>query len=241
MIVLNTLSLKALLAPGTVNANELIESINFMIAYQKFCDDLMREQQIKNVAILTTIDADLNLHVVADFLNESNLISQDEQAIVNELITAISKFHHEYTSVVDEKITGTGVVSVSDGFKRIFNSYNKLGDISVLNIAGENVPTEKIDKTLLRIERSVHEAPLEGLGLAEIFDYNDMCISITPDANDGKKFQKIKVACNLELSVEMMKLRYSDRFLHGYYCIEIVNDKYHLKSFKIRQISLDFD
>lgn len=241
MITLNSTSLKALLNPGVVNAGDLLESINFMISYQKLCQDLMREQQIKNVAIVTTIDTELNLNVVADFLNDSNLIVHDERAIVTQLITAISNFHDEYTSTVEEKISGTGVVSVSDGFKRIFNSYNKLGDISVLKIAGENVATEKIDKTLLRVERSVHEAPLQGLGLAEFFDYNDMCISITPDANDGKKFQKIKVACNLELSVEMMKLRYSDRFLHGYYCIEIVNDKYHLKSFKIRQISLDFD
>jgi len=241
MITLNSTSLKALLNPGVVNAGDLLESINFMISYQKLCQDLMREQQIKNVAIVTTIDTELNLKVVADFLNNSNLIVHDERAIVTQLITAISNFHDEYTSVVDEKISGTGVVSVSDGFKRIFNSYNKLGDISVLNIAGENVPTEKIDKTLLRTERSVHEAPLEGLGVAEIFDYNDMSISITPDALDGKKFQKIKVLCNLELSVEMMKLRYSDRFLHGYYCVEIINEKYVLKSFEIKQISLDFD
>jgi len=241
MIVLNAISLKELLSPGSINPNELLESINFMIAYQKFCNDLMREQQIKNVSIITTVDTELNLNVVADFVNESDLIVHDERAIITELITAVSNFHDEYTSTVEEKILGTGVVSVSDGFKRIFNSYNKLGDISVLNIAGENVPTEKIDKTLLRTERSVHEAPLQGLGVAEIFDYNDMSISITPDALDGKKFQKIKVLCNLELSVEMMKLRYSDRFLHGYYCVEIINEKYVLKSFEIKQISLDFD
>jgi len=241
MIALNSISLKDMLRPGVLNAPELLESVNYMVAYQKLCQDLIREQQIKHVAIVTTVDTGLNLNVVADFLNESDLIQRDERAIVEQLISAVVNFHTEYSCAVNDKVSGKGELSVSPQFKKIFNSYNKLGDVSVLRIADETVPVEKMDKTLLRTERTVHEAPLEGLGVAEIFDYSDMCISITPDPEGEKKYQKIKVSCSLEQSVNMMKMRYSDKILHGFYCVEIINGRHHLKSFQIKQISLDFD
>lgn len=240
MIVLNSTSLKDKLSPGVFDAYEFKKQLDFMCSYQKLCQDLLNSKSINNVSILMTIDNDFKLNVSADFLNEIDLVEKDSSLLVEQLVAALSDFHNEYDSVIDSKIKNGRATSVSSGFRKVLNSYSKLSGVNTLKIADQALPAERIDKTVLRCERELFDAPDEGFGIVEIFDYNDMCISITPDDVDDKRFKSLKVFCTLEQNYEISKLRYSDKVLYGQYSVEMVDERLNLLFFRVQQISLNF-
>lgn len=87
-------------------------------------------------------------------------------------------------------------------------------------------------------ERALSEAPHQGFGTLEIFDYNELCIVITPDSDKKQRFQKIKAFCTLEQNLHIMQARYSEKILYGEYSVEVVNGKFYLKSFNLKQMNL---
>ncbi|WP_445424819.1 hypothetical protein [Alishewanella sp. HL-SH06] len=240
MILLNTFPIKQHLRPGLFQQRELMHDINSITAHQKIYADLLKSRGVNNVSIITLLDDVANVKIYADVLDGGELNMSVEEEIIEQLKSAVIEFNNEYNSVLDEKISGSDV-SFSPNFKKIFNSLSNLDDVESLKIADESIPLEKFDGTLFRSERALCEAPLQGYGTLEIFDYNDLCIIITPQSDSKQKFQKIKAYCTLEHNIYITKARYSDSLLYGEYVVEEVDGKFHLKSFDLIQMNLGFD
>lgn len=240
MILLNTFSIKEHLLPGIFQSRELMCVINSINAHKKIYSDLLKSKGVNNVAIIMLLNDDLDVNIYADVLDEGALNIPAEQEVIDQLKSAVIEFNNEYNSVLDEKISG-GDVSFSPNFKKIFNSLSNLDDVESLKIADESIPLEKFDGTLFRSERALCEAPHQGFGTLEIFDYNELCNVITPDSDKKQRFQKIKVFCTLEQNLHIMQARYSEKILYGEYSVEEIDGKYYLKSFNLKQMNLGFD
>lgn len=240
MILLNTFSIKEHLLPGIFQSRELMCVINSITAHKKIYADLLKSKGVNNIAIIMLLGDELDVSIYADVLNEGALNIPAEQEVIDQLKSAVIEFNDEYNSILDEKLSGSDV-SFSPNFKKIFNSLSNLDDVESLKIADESITLEKFDGTLFRSERALCEAPLQGYGTLEIFDYNDLCIIITPQSDSKQKFQKIKAYCTLEHNIYITKARYSDSLLYGEYIVEEVDGKFHLKSFDLIQMNLGFD
>ncbi|MFN3899104.1 MAG: hypothetical protein ACK4ML_01905 [Alishewanella aestuarii] len=240
MILLNTFSIKEHLLPGIFQSRELMCVINSITAHKKIYADLLKSKGVNNIAIIMLLGDELDVSIYADVLDEGALNIPAEQEVIDQLKSAVIEFNDEYNSILDEKISG-GDVSYSPNFKKIFNCFSGLNDVDRLRIADESVQLEKFDGTLFRSERALCEAPLQGFGTLEIFDYNDLCIIITPDSNKKQRFQKIKAFCSLEQNLHIMQARYSEKILYGEYSVEEIDGKYYLKSFNLKQMNLGFD
>lgn len=240
MILLNTFPIKQHLSFGHFQPREMMTVLNSITTHQKIYADLLKSKGVSNVAIIILLDDVLNVNIYADILDEGTLNIPAEQEVIEQLKSAVIEFNDEYNSILNEKISGDDV-SFSPNFKKIFNSLSNLDDVESLKIADESIPLEKFDGTLFRSERALCEAPLQGYGTLEIFDYNDLCIIITPQSDSKQKFQKIKAYCTLEHNIYITKARYSDSLLYGEYIVEEVDGKFHLKSFDLIQMNLGFD
>lgn len=240
MILLNTFPIKQHLSFGHFQPREMMTVLNSITTHQKIYADLLKSKGVNNVAIIMLLNDDLDVNIYADVLDEGALNIPAEQEVIDQLKSAVIEFNNEYNSVLDEKISG-GDVSFSPNFKKIFNCFSGLDDVDRLRIADESVPLEKFDGTLFRSERALCEAPHQGFGTLEIFDYNELCIVITPDSDKKQRFQKIKAFCTLEQNLHIAQARYSEKILYGEYSVEVVNGKFYLKSFNLKQMNLGFD
>lgn len=240
MILLNTFPIKQHLSPGHFQPREMMAVLNSITTHHKIYADLLTSKGVNNVAIVMLLDDESVVNIYADVLDEGALNIPAEQEVIDQLKSAVIEFNDEYNSILDEKISG-GDVSFSPSFKKIFDCLRNLNEVESLQIADESIAFEQLDATIFRKERALCEAPLQGFGTLEIFDYNDLCILITPDADKKRKFQKIKAYCTLEHNIYFMEARYSNSSLYGEYSVEVVNGKFYLKTFNLKQMNLGFD
>lgn len=240
MILLNTFPIKQHLSFGHFQPREMMTVLNSITTHQKIYADLLKSKGVSNVAIIILLDDVLNVNIYADILDEGTLNIPAEQEVIEQLKSAVIEFNDEYNSILNEKISGDDV-SFSPNFKKIFDCLRNLNEVQSLQIADETIAFEQLDATIFRNERALCEAPLQGFGTLEIFDYNDLCILITPDPHKKQKYQKIKAFCKLEQNIHIMKARYSEKILYGEYSVEEVDGKFYLRSFNLKQMNLGFD
>ncbi len=232
MEILKTLDSTKVFCEKKVNLLELEKIATVALNYSRLYGSLLSFSGAKNVIIYAERDDIGQLHICAQNSNETtqnlNLYNSDESVIRDMVKNAVAGFENNYVDYLSQ-ISRDETVHLNSSFSNVLKQLKKIDE--TLAIGSEEIELPKIDHSLFA--NALFEAPTQGLGTAEILDFNSFSIFITADPIDGRKFEKIRVSFTQQQLNKILDFCYEGCKLHGKYEVEKVGSKYHLVNFEV--------
>uniref|UniRef100_UPI004047D32C hypothetical protein n=1 Tax=Rheinheimera sp. TaxID=1869214 RepID=UPI004047D32C len=234
MEMLKTFDLSEKLHEGIVNLNDLLQIVTEAQNIMRLYNSLLSFNHTKNVTLFARLDSSTQLHICAQNSNEAtengNLYESDDVVIQKMLRKSITHLGNEYSHFLSQ-ISRDEIVHLNSGFSNVLKSLKKIDNDETLVVGSEVIELPKIDHSLFA--NMIFEAPLKGLGTAEILDFNTFSIFITADPLDGRKFEKIRVSFTQEQLNKILDFHYQGCKLHGEYEVKKIGSAYKLVNFEV--------
>lgn len=236
MEILKTFDLAKVFRDKKVNLQNFVAVATDALNFSRLYSSLLSFTSAKNVALYAEVDDFLQLHICAQNENETtqnlNLYESDKCVIRDMVKNAVAEFENDYVNYL-RQISRDENVHLNCSFSNVLKQLKKIED-EALAVGSEAIELPKIDHSLFA--NVLFEAPIKGLGTAEILDFNSFSIFITADPLDGRKFEKIRVSFTQEQLNKILDFHYKGCKLHGEYEVAKVGSTYQLVNFEVNPI-----
>lgn len=222
----------------TVDVAQFIKGLEQLLTIKNLYAHLLKNNDEDGVDLFVVFDGQGTLKICAmsgkSDDKQFHLDLQTEPEVVkSRLKKSELKLQDDYNGYVRQLECGQKP-PFKVAFKNIMKCIKSLDNPNELALGDETIVLPDYDHTIVA-KSFVSEAPLEGEGIAESFQLNDLTFIINPDPIKDLQFEKIRVKATVETSFHVIRGRCDGLGVHGRYKLQKVGASFLLLDFEFTQ------